>query len=114
MNKLRLVAVAHGPSAEMAILGAFISRRGEAEIVVEFGVRHSDPVEMLVLVAVNDARAVFRPSELQDLGERIIRRLPDAPAYGAPPAAIASLRHFATALIEVAKDAAAMSPHGMH
>lgn len=105
--------VARGRVGELAILTAFVHCEGEVEVEIEIGTIAGSG-ETYVLVMVDGVRAVFRPLELQAMGERIIAQLPSAKAFGASPSDINDLRGFATLLIDNAKGAATMSPHGMH
>lgn len=109
-----LEGVYHGPAALMAILSAFLRARGHINVEVSIGVETECPDETLVLVVINDTKAVFTPDELRIAGEAIVESIPMAKVLGAHRSDIAELRGFADILLRHAEDAAAVSPYGLH
>lgn len=106
--------VVHGPHALTAILSAFLRARGNFDVNVSIGVETDRPDVTLVLVVINDTKAVFTPAELRIAGEAIVECIPRARAFGARESDADELRNFADILLRNADDAAAVSPHGLH
>jgi hypothetical protein len=109
-----LEGVHHGPDACSAIVSAFLRARGRFDVNVSIGVETERPDEILVLVVINDTKAVFTPRELRMVGESIVETIPRARALGARQTDVDEMRSFAAILIRNADDAAAVSPHGLH
>jgi hypothetical protein len=109
-----LEGVYHGHAALSAVLSAFLRARGNFDVNVSIGVETERPDEILVLVVINDTKAVFTPRELRLTGEAIVESIPQARAFGARESDVDELRSFAAILIRNADDAAAVSPHGLH
>ena len=109
-----LEGVYHGPGACSAIVGAFLRARGSFDVNVSIGVATERPDEILVLVVINDTKAVFTPLELRATGESIVESIPKARALGARQSDVDEMRGFAAILLRNAEDAAAVSPHGLH
>jgi hypothetical protein len=106
--------VYRGPGATLMILSAFLRARECFDVNISYGVATERPGELLVLVVVDDTKAMFTPSDLRKFGDMIVKCLPLALAYGAPPSAVDELRDFAAILIQSTDDAATISPHGLH
>ena len=106
--------VHHGHHALTAILSAFLRARGRFDVNVSIGVETDHPDVTLVLVVINDTKAVFTPRELRLAGEAIVECIPRARAFGARQSDADELRSFADILLRNAEDAAAVSPHGLH
>jgi hypothetical protein len=106
--------VVHGPGACGAIIHAFLRARGTFDVNVSIGVETERPDEVLVLIVINDTKAIFTPSELRAMGQALVEAIPKARALGAREHDEDELRSFAAILIRNADDAAAFSPHGPH
>ena len=106
--------VHHGPPALTAILSAFLRARGRFDVNVSIGVETDRPDVTLVLVVINDTKAVFTPAELRHASEAIVECIPRAQTFGARQGDVDELRSFAAILLRNAEDAAAVSPHGLH
>jgi hypothetical protein len=109
-----LEGVYHGPAACGAIVSAFLHARGHFDVNVSIGVETERPDEILVLVVINDTKAVFTPRALRAVGESIVESIPKARSLGARENDVDEMRSFAAILIRNADDAAAVSPHGLH
>ena len=106
--------VYHGPPALQAMLSAFLRARGRFDVNVSIGVETERPDVTLVLVVINDTKAVFTPRELRLASEAIVECIPRALSFGARQCDADELRSFADILLRNANDAAAVSPHGLH
>ena len=106
--------VVHGPGAFGAIIDAFLRARGRFDVNVSIGVETERPETILVLVVINDTKAIFTPAECRAIGQAIVSSIPQARSFGATTEEADELRSFAAILIRNADDAAAVSPHGLH